>query len=63
MKDYEMCKWAVAHKIDGKNYDDGKDRTSVIAFFRTKENAQDFINKCLPAETKYRFFIVYADEL
>ena len=62
-KKYELCKWAVAYKIDGKNYDDGKERIGVIAFFNYPDNARDFIEKCLPAETKDRFFVVYADEL
>lgn len=64
MRNYtQFMKWAVAFKIDGKNYDDGKDRTSITAFFSRRENAQDFIDKCLPVETKDRFFIIYADEL
>lgn len=63
MEKYKLCKWAVVFKIDGKNYDDGKERTSITAFFRTRENAQDFINKCLPDETRDRFFIIYSDEL
>lgn len=62
-KKYEMCKWAVAHKIDAKHYDDNKERIRAVAFFSTRDNAQDYINKCLPAETKDRFFIIFADEL
>ena len=55
--------WAVCFKIDGKNYDDKKARISTVALFNTPQNAEDFIDKCMPAETKERFFIILTDEL
>lgn len=58
-----LCKWAVAYKIDGSNYDDGKERTSVVAVFRYPYQAEDFIEKCLPADTKDKFFVIDVDEL
>lgn len=58
-----LCKWAVAYKIDGKNYDDGKERTCVTAVFNYPHQAEDFIEKCLPADTKSKFFVVNIDEL
>lgn len=58
-----LCKWAVAFPIDGKFYDDGKERIGVTAVFRYPSHAEDFIAKCLPAETRDRFFVVNVDEL
>lgn len=58
-----LCRWAVAYKIDGENYDDGKTKISITAVFKNPCNAEDFINNCLPAETKDRFFIIDLDEL
>ena len=64
MKDYtKLLKWAVAYKIDGKNYDDRKTRVSTVAVFATPTNAEDFIDKCMPADAKERFFIIHIDEL
>lgn len=57
------CKWAVAFHIDGRNYDDGKQRMQVVAVFRYYFHAEDFIEKCLPAETKDRFFVENLDKL
>lgn len=58
-----LCTWAVAYKIDGENYDNGKTKISVTAVFHSPINAEDFINNCLPPETKDRFFIIDLDEL
>lgn len=64
MKDYtKFCTWAVAHKIAKETQDDGKTKIRVVAFFRSPANAENFINNCLPAETKERFFIIDNDEL
>lgn len=63
MKNLDSLKWAVAYKIDEKNYDDRKTRVSTVATFATPINAEDFIDKCMPAETKERFFIIDVDEL
>ena len=57
------CKWAVAYKIDKNTQDDRKTKIRVTALFDTPVNAEDFINKCLPKETKERFFIIDIDEL
>lgn len=62
MKD-TFCTWAVAYKIDGSNYDDKKDRVSVTALFRYPYQAEEFIEKCLPVETRNRFFVVNIDDL
>ena len=59
----ELLTWAVAFKIDKKNYDDRKTRVSVVASFRSTDNAKDFIEKCLPEDTKDKFFIISLDEL
>ena len=64
MKDYtKFMKWAVAHKIDKETQDDRKTKVRVVAVFSYPGNAEDFINSCLPKETKDRFFIIDIDEL
>lgn len=57
------CKWAVAHKIDKRTQDDRKTKIRVVASFNNPINAEDFINKCLPEETKEDFFIIFLDDL
>lgn len=57
------CKWAVAYKVDKETQDDKKTKIRVTALFSTPSNAEDFINKCLPEETKERFLIINIDEL
>ena len=63
MTAYDRCKWAVAYKIDGKNYDDGKERTNVTELFDYPHLAEDFIKKVLLAETQDRFFVIHIDNL
>ena len=58
MKKIFNCKWAVAHKIDKGTQDDRKTKVRVVAMFSTPCNAEDFINNCLPKETKEIFFII-----
>ena len=60
---FNDCKWVVAHKIDKETQDDRKTKIRVVALFNTPSNAEDFIEKCLPEETKERFFIIDIDEL
>lgn len=54
----KFCNWAVCFDIAGCNYDDKKERTSIVATFHNPINAEDFINKALPKDTKDRFYIV-----
>lgn len=56
--DTRFCSWAICFDIDGKNYDDRKPKTSIVATFRDPNSAEDFIRNCLPAETSNRFYIV-----
>ena len=63
MKIFNDCKWAVAYKIDKNTQDDRKTKITVVAMFATPINAEDFINNCLPKESKDRFFIIDIDEL
>lgn len=63
MKIFNDCKWAVAYKIDKNTQDDRKTKITVVAVFSTPINAEDFINNCLPKETKENFFIIDIDEL
>ena len=60
---FNDCKWAVAYKIDKETQDDRKTKIRVVSLFNTPSNAEDFIEKCLPEETKDRFFIIDIDEL
>ena len=62
-KTFNSCKWAVAYKIDKETQDDRKTKVTVTALFSTPCNAEDFINNCLPASTRERFFIIRIDEL
>ena len=57
------CKWAVVFYVDGKHYDDGKRRLCVTALFRYPHQAEEFISKCLPAETRERFSVINTDNL
>lgn len=63
MKKFNDCKWAVAHKIDKETQDDRKTKIRVVAMFNIPVSAEDFINNCLPQDTKERFFIIDIDEL
>ena len=63
MDTFNNCKWAVAYKIDKNTQDDRKTKIRVVAMFSTPINAEDFINKCLPDDTKERFFIIDNDNL
>ena len=60
---FNECKWAVAYKIDKSTQDDRKTKITVAATFSYPINAEDFVNNCLPKETKDRFFIINIDEL
>ena len=59
--DTSFCKWAVVYAIDGKYMDDGKTATKVTAIFDFPHLAEDFIEKCLPKETRERFRIEHID--
>ena len=64
MKDIQkFLGWAVGYKIDGKTQDDRKDKIAIIATFSTPINAEDFINFCMPKETKSNFFIIDVEKL
>ena len=60
---FNDCPWAVAYKIDKNTQDDRKTKVIITATFSHPDNAEDFINNCLPKETKDRFFIIDIDEL
>ena len=62
-KTFNDCKWAVAYKVDKNTQDDRKTKIRVVAMFSTPINAEEFINNCLPKDTKERFFIIDIDEL
>lgn len=49
--------WLVCYKIPAETQDDRKEKEVVIASFSYPCNAEDFIEKCMPAETKERFYI------
>jgi len=56
MKD-TLCNWAVCYDIDGSNYDDHQPRTAIAAIFRYPHDAESFIARCTPAETRSRFYV------
>lgn len=49
--------WAVIAKCTAKNNGKYEDFERVIAQFDDPFHAEDFINKCLPAENRDRFYI------
>ncbi len=57
--------WAVCYTIDhtapGCQQDDNRDKVRTAAIFSSPYNAEDFIKKCLPEETRNRFYIVRID--
>ena len=55
--------WAVAYKIYKRTQDYGSTKVVTVAKFNTAEAGAKFIKKCLPEETKERFFVVDADAL
>lgn len=54
----KRLKWAVCSTIPADTQDDKTEKVSVVAVFDYPILAEDFIEKCLPKETKYRFYIV-----
>ena len=52
-----LCNWAVCYDIGGENYDDHKTRTAIAAIFRYPHDAEHFIEKCTPQETRSRFYV------
>lgn len=61
MKHLEL-NWEVGFFIDGKNYDDGKERISICAAFCSMPNAVDYIRESVPEETRNNFFIVHQED-
>lgn len=61
-KSATRCAWAVCYEIDhtapGCQQDDGKNKIITVATFSDPYQAQNFITKCLPDETRERFFII-----
>lgn len=55
--------WAVAYKMDKRTQDDGTTKVVTVAKFNTAEAGANFIKKCLPEETRGRFFVIDADDL
>lgn len=55
--------WAVAYKMDKRTQDDGTTKVVTVAKFNTAEAGANFIKKCLPKDTKERFFVVNTDAL
>nr|DAN23015.1 MAG TPA_asm: hypothetical protein [Bacteriophage sp.] len=60
---FNTCHWAVAYKIDKNTQDDRKTKVIITATFSHPDNAEDFINNCLPKNTKDRFFIIRLADL
>ena len=60
---FNDCPWAVAYKIDKNTQDGRKTKVIITATFSHPCNAEDFINNCLPKNTKDRFFIIWLADL
>ena len=58
-----LCPWAVCYDIDSKHYDDRKRRAGITAVFRDPHLADEFIEKCLPEETRSRFYVKHIDRM
>lgn len=57
-KKADSLKWAVCYTIPAATQDDKKEKVETVAVFRYPYQADDFINKCLPEETKEKFFVI-----
>lgn len=51
----ENLKWMVACKCRASKFE--KEYEKIIAVFENPLNAEEFIDKCLPVETRKRFYI------
>lgn len=60
---FNHCDWCVGYIIDGATQDDRADKVTVIAMFRYPTEAKDFIKKCMPNETKHRFFVTHKENI
>ena len=52
-----FCNWAVCYDIDGSNYDAPQTKTVIAAIFRYPHDAENFIERCTPQETRGRFYL------
>ena len=63
MKIEKQLNWLVGYKIEGKEYDDKKDRFSICAAFAYYESAVAYIEQASPSETRERIYIVNRKDL
>ena len=61
MKLENNCNWAVVATCEAKNNGVNEKFKKIIATFIYPFKAQDFIDKCLPAERKDKFEVVSID--
>ena len=62
-KIFDACDWAVYYIIPAATQDDKKDGATICAWFHYRYQAEEFIEKVLPAGNGYRFHIAHRDDL
>lgn len=62
-KIFSECNWAVYFTIPAETQEDGQEGIAVCAWFSYPFQAEEFIEKVLPAENKARFRIAHRSEL
>lgn len=63
MKTFDHCDWAVAFDTPAATQDDRQPKRSIDAWFCDPFLAREYIDKCLPAENRARFYVVHRDQL
>lgn len=62
-KNIERLQWTVVAKCSAKNNGKIEEWEQISALFPTPDLAQDYIDKCLPAENKSRFRVEHLSRL
>ena len=57
VEDMKKLIWNVGYKIEEDKAHGINEAYVIIASFANYQNAEDFIIKCMPEETKERFFV------
>lgn len=63
MKIFDSCNWAVCYTIPANTQDDKQPGRTVVAWFARPDAARAFIDRCLPSETRDRFYIISREDL
>ena len=63
MKVFDHCDWAVCFEVAASTQDDRQPGRTVCAWFAYPFQAEEFIEKVLPSQTRERFHVVHRSEL